>query len=406
MRLFTCGFEENNLFTPGASGTTWTAAPGGSVTIVTTTTPHSGLYHLRCPAGSSGAAGPRKDLASARTSGTLYVRAYWKPQTLPTSGTTTKIFSAQTSGSAAQWSVEHVRADNTIRLVNTANSSTIASTTASVTAGTWYRLEVRHLISTSVGELELRLYDGDNTATMTGGTALLNGSGSGEPTTTANIQQFFFGPNVSVNQGQLWYLDDLAINDTAGSFQNSWCGPGKITLAIATVDGGGFANSWTPSTGTDHFALVDDLPGTPDEDTTYISTSTAGALDWFRLTNLTEPPSTATLIVAETNGRLRGNGVTPQVRLKFYDSVSTLRGPTYTLTVSYAPATTANVLVSNLAGKTVADANSYFRHGIELIDALDCRCTALWTYIEWLEATGGGGTNTNIEVPTTIYTGP
>jgi hypothetical protein len=404
-RLFTCGFEENNIVTAG--GASWNAAAGTSVTVVGTA-PHSGAAHLRTPSGVSGTTGPRKDFSGTRTSGTLFYRVYWRAATLPTSGTTTRIMSGASSGTAEVWRILHTRADNTIRLENVP-ATTNGSTTAVVTSGVWYRIELRMLVSTTVGELELKLYEGDATSPMTGGTILLNGGGSGEATISTNIQQFWCGPFSSVNQGQVWYFDDVAINDATGTFQTSWCGPGKIALQIGDEDVLAGFSDWTPNTGTDHFAMIDDLPGTIgtpqvcDDDTTYISASTAGLDDWVYLPGLpVEAPSNCTLILAHTNARMKGNAVTPQVRLRFWTGLDTYMGNTYTLTTAYAPANTANSLVVNL-GALIKNDTMNFEHGVELIDSLEARCTAIWTNIEWLEATT---TNTDITVPTMVYSGP
>jgi hypothetical protein len=60
------------------------------------------------------------------------------------------------------------------------------------------------------------------------------------------------------NAGGAAYFDDLAINDTSGAFQNSWIGLGGVTFKKPNGDGA--TTEWTPSTGSDHFALVDEVP--------------------------------------------------------------------------------------------------------------------------------------------------
>lgn len=54
------------------------------------------------------------------------------------------------------------------------------------------------------------------------------------------------------------YIDDLAFNDTSGSYQNSWPGLGGVYLLMPNADGSD--NDWTPSTGSDNYAMVDEQP--------------------------------------------------------------------------------------------------------------------------------------------------
>jgi hypothetical protein len=151
---------------------------------------------------------------------------------------------------------------------------------------------------------------------------------------------------------------------------------------------------WTPNTGTTHWDLLDDFPGTigtlvtADDDTTYVAGATAGIEEWVSLPGLpAEVPSDADLILAHTGGRLKGNAVTPQVRLGFWDGATTFRGATYTLTTSYVTANTANTVVTDISSKTKADSVN-FQHGAEVIDSLEARMTVIYTNIEWLEASG------------------
>ena len=66
------------------------------------------------------------------------------------------------------------------------------------------------------------------------------------------------------------YYDDLALNDTNGSIDNSWCGDGHIEL-LSPNDNGDI-NDWDGSDGdsVNNYLLVDDFPH--DTDTTYVKT--------------------------------------------------------------------------------------------------------------------------------------
>src|SRR3989304_495806 len=60
-------------------------------------------------------------------------------------------------------------------------------------------------------------------------------------------------------------IDDLALNDTTGGVDDSWCGDGKIILQ--TPNGAGDNTGLTPSAGS-NYECVDEFPN--DGDTTYV----------------------------------------------------------------------------------------------------------------------------------------
>jgi hypothetical protein len=68
--------------------------------------------------------------------------------------------------------------------------------------------------------------------------------------------------------------DDIYMNDTTGSVCNGMLGDVRVDCHLPTTDG---ANSdWTPSTGTDHYATIDE---NPPNTTDYNSTLTLNAVD-------------------------------------------------------------------------------------------------------------------------------
>jgi hypothetical protein len=60
------------------------------------------------------------------------------------------------------------------------------------------------------------------------------------------------------NKGRDIALDDLAINDATGTQQNGWVGMGGVYLLLPNADG--FHTEWTPSSGSQHYVLVDEIP--------------------------------------------------------------------------------------------------------------------------------------------------
>jgi hypothetical protein len=77
------------------------------------------------------------------------------------------------------------------------------------------------------------------------------------------------------------YADDIAVNDTTGTEDNSWCGDGHI-IAIKP-NGNGDSSQLTGSDGdsVDNYLLVDDIP--KDDDTTYVWGETVDNQDLYNL---------------------------------------------------------------------------------------------------------------------------
>jgi hypothetical protein len=95
------------------------------------------------------------------------------------------------------------------------------------------------------------------------------------------------GPSGS---GQTIYLCDIYcfnsdttdINGNPVPFTPGFLGDVDIDALIPIAD---HTTNWTPSAGTSHFALVDEIP--PDDDTTYISSDTTGQVDDFEFQQIT-----------------------------------------------------------------------------------------------------------------------
>lgn len=91
-------------------------------------------------------------------------------------------------------------------------------------------------------------------------------------------------------------VDDLTINDTSGSAQTSY--PNGTRYVRMDVDGDGNYSQWDPSSGTDHYALVDEIP--PD-DADYNSTTVAAERDSYTLQNTGAAglPAGVTIVTAQ-----------------------------------------------------------------------------------------------------------
>lgn len=374
-RLFTCGFEENDITTT----LMWSNVGAGA--SIQTTTPHSGTYHAQL----SGTSGKiiRRDLQTSLSSGTVYVRWYWRANSF---SSTSRIFSNRSGGStpAAQVSVT---TSGTVTLTN-AITTTATTSSATLSVDTLYRFELDHAIADAGGSMVLRFYAGDNASPLETLTI------SSEDTLPSNVSQFAFEES-AVSASITSRFDDIAINDSAGSFQNTAPGKGSIYLLAPNSE---VSTSFTPLSGTDNHLMVDDVPGAADDDTTYNSHGTANAEDRLGLTSLGgEVGSGDTIVLADVYGRIRGDTTTGthNMRMLIWDEGGTqTNGPTTVLndSTAFALMGTNDHLVLNTSGKTKANLDS-FDVGYEPLTASNTFVTAVWVNVEWKAAAASGSRN-------------
>lgn len=129
------------------------------------------------------------------------------------------------------------------------DGSKVADGTIAVSTSTWFHLQC-HLVISDTGSIDTRV-DGTDDIAYTGDT---------KPGTSATVS--YLGSHLHT-AGTL-YLDDVSIG-TAG-----W--PGDIRYDVQTPNADTATEDWTPSTGVDSYAMIDEIP--PDDDTTYIGSAT------------------------------------------------------------------------------------------------------------------------------------
>jgi len=130
----------------------------------------------------------------------------------------------------------------------------------------WYCIEVHLLVDNSSGVLQVKV----------NGELVLDYSGDTQQSANSTVDTVvWFG---SAN-GQ--YFDDIAINDTSGSRNNSWIGRGGVYGLVP--NGVGNYSEFTPSAG-NNYECVDEVP--PDGDTSYVESDTVGHKDSYALANL------------------------------------------------------------------------------------------------------------------------
>lgn len=147
----------------------------------------------------------------------------------------------------------------------------------------WYLVEAHIIVDAVNGLYELKI-DG-----------IPQGSWSGNTTVGAlTYIDGFLNPWKSVFSGST-YIDDIIINDTSGTINNSWPGGKKIISLSPTADGS--FKQWTPTpAGLTHYSAVDEVPpGSSD----YLTTNQCYVIDSFQHPNL--PAEAVTSFIVESS---------------------------------------------------------------------------------------------------------
>jgi len=121
------------------------------------------------------------------------------------------------------------------------------------------------------------------------GSQVIASTGDTQAQATAGATTLQFGQLyiASGNTAPYGYLDDIAVNDTSGSTNNSWVGPGGIRPLL--VNGAGNHTGLTPSTGS-NYQCVDEVPAS---DTDYVYGSEVDAYDLYAVNNAALPDTIA-----------------------------------------------------------------------------------------------------------------
>lgn len=146
-------------------------------------------------------------------------------------------------------------------------------------ADTWMSIQVKLIISATVGQVIIKV----------NGVTIFNLTN--QNTGTSDINKILLG---GAGNYQGWSYDNLWILNATGSHSNDFpLGVMRVAAMVPTSDA--TPNQFTPSTGTDHFALVDDAQS--DDDTSYVYSETPGHVERF---GISAAPGT----IAEVHGAM------------------------------------------------------------------------------------------------------
>jgi len=177
-----------------------------------------------------------------------------------------------------------------LQAYNGDGTTLLATGTQALAGGVWYYIQVHLKVADSSGDFEVK---------VDGATVLdIDYSGDTKPSTNTVITNVMLSGYQSGSTYRTAY-DDLVVNDTSGSYNNSWTG--NVKLYPIRPNAAGDSTQWTPNTG-NNYAAVDEVPSTHNE---YVYSTTVDNKDLYNFGTVTLPTgSTVKNLVVITNAYL------------------------------------------------------------------------------------------------------
>jgi len=174
-----------------------------------------------------------------------------------------------------------VNADGSISVCRgIAQSGTVIGTSSlAISENIWHYIEWKSTINNSTGTSEVRI---DNISVLS-----LTAQDT-QSTANATANSIKFGADYSKAAD----YDDLVICDGAGGSFDDFVG--DVTIKACMPDADSATVDWTPSTGSDHYALVDEVPPSA---TDYVSSGTADQIDEYSFANTGYTSATVKAVV-------------------------------------------------------------------------------------------------------------
>lgn len=304
-RLWSSGFELQSV----TSGMEWDSITAAEISI-DTTTKRSGAASIK----TAPTAFPSLIKQAVRPSSTaaIYTRIYFRFDGLPATAETS-LFSFLDS-STERIGVD-LQTDGTLD-VDVPGESTVTGTTV-LSAGTWYHLELKADPANTSWELRIA-EDGSALATESSGTL-----------GTSAIDSVQVSNDNTTDDIDIWF-DDIAVNDSRGTYQNSWPGNGRIVHLHPNATGDNDSGVESPTSGP--WQVIDEI--TPDDATTEYELRTTGNIIDVNIeagsTIGMDESAGDTITLVSVGTRVKGDNATPGeyfVRLKSQASGTLAQSP-------------------------------------------------------------------------------
>lgn len=196
---------------------------------------------------------------------------YLSPSSVASAAPFLRIVQDNTAGSLGTIRLQ-ATSNYAFTVTNNSGTQLAVTTNNAFTVNTWYHIELQVYCHTTNGIVDLRI-NGETVASATDVNTATGGP-------TLNYSELILSATGNVLYAP--YIDDVYVCDGAGSTNNTFLGECKVVTLRPTSDAA--PNDGTPSTGNDHYALLDEVK--PDYDTSYISLTGNGDKEMFGYENL------------------------------------------------------------------------------------------------------------------------
>lgn len=186
--------------------------------------------------------------------------------------------------------------DSVLQLRSGSYSGTVvAEGTKVLTSGTWYVIEIHYKLADTGGVFEMRI-DGVPDITITGDTK------PGSDTTFDGLRWEIIGSSLQIN-----YIDDVIVNDTSGSMNNSW--PNGTNIAMITPNADDGTNEWAVSGAASHYGAINEIPPATAQ---YLKAASINLTEKFGLSNLPAEAATIQAVKVSILAKKGMIGVAPE----------------------------------------------------------------------------------------------
>lgn len=201
-----------------------------------------------------------------------------------------------------------------------ANSSLLGTSSSGISAGSYSYVEVKAIISDTVGEMSVRI-NGSSVLSLTGIDTKV--------TANAFASTIILGEDGGSVVLQVDF-DDLVILDGTGALNSSFLGDVRVEALLP--NGAGNYSQWTPQGSATNYQNADETPG--DDDTTYNGEGTATEKDSYAFQNVVVTTGTVKGLMTHMLARKDDAG-SRQIRRIARVSGTDYAGSTVNTTTSY-----------------------------------------------------------------------
>lgn len=242
-----------------------TAAEGGSSGLVVAgDAARTGSYGYRQSEVTTTAVAMSRNFLTERTT-SCFLRAYVRVTTLP--GGNTGILGIGSNVGSSKLVNIRITPTGSLQMVNLSGAQ-VGSVSSALTLNVWYRVELMYT-ATATGAIEARI-DGSVFAS------------ANSPSHTPGWSRIYIGNSFAgTGSGLIAHHDDVAVNDSSGSAQNGYPGPGNIVHVHPA--GTGSSNQWhqfnNAAGNENNWSAVSDV--IPDDANNWLRSSTLNETDAY-----------------------------------------------------------------------------------------------------------------------------